>query len=121
MILNKLDSNNIKLTISESKDNISDNKYYIELIINIELLREFIQSLIFLNNGISLMDNPLTPREQEILKYIALGKNKDEIALIAEVSTHTIKVHLHNIYNKLSVSGRTQAVVKAIKNSWIDI
>lgn len=121
MTLDKLNCNNVKLTISESKGNLTDNNCYIELIINIELLREFIQNLIFLNDGIVPIENPLTPREQEILKYIALGKNKNEIAAITEVSTHTIKVHLHNIYCKLSVQDRTQAVVKAIKNSWINI
>ena len=121
MILDKLNSNNIKLTIKESKNNTWKNNYYIELIINIEVLREFIQNLVFLSNGICLTENPLTAREQEILKYIASGKNKEEIAALTEISVHTIKVHLHNIYNKLSVQDRTQAVVKAIKNCWIEI
>ncbi len=119
MILEKLNSNNIKLTLVESEKNI--NNYYVELIINIELLRDFIQNLILLSEGMKTDKNPLTEREQQILKYIALGKTKEEIASEIEVSIHTIKVHLHNIYNKLSVQGKTQAVVKAIKNTWIYI
>ena len=120
MILDKINSNNVKLTIIESEKQTKDN-YYIELIINVNLLKDFIQNIIFLKNGINLPENPLTTREQEILKYIALGKSKEEIAAKTEISIHTIKAHLHNIYGKLSVQDRTQAVVKAIKNSWINI
>ena len=116
MILDKLNSSNVKLTLVETKNN-----YYAELIINIELLRDFIQNIILLSDGIKQTENPLTTREQEILKYIAAGKTTEEIAEKTEVSTHTVKVHLHNIYNKLSVQDRTQAVVKSIKNSWICI
>jgi DNA-binding NarL/FixJ family response regulator len=121
MILEKLNSSNVKLTITESENTMSGESCYIELIINIDLIKDFIQNIIFLKSGTVPSENPLTAREQQILKYIASGKSKEEIALKAEISIHTIKAHLHNIYNKLSVQDRTQAVVKAIKNSWINI
>lgn len=56
---------------------------------------------------------PLTERELEILQYIAGGLANKEIAARLHLSTGTVKVHAHNIYSKLDVNGRTQAVVKA--------
>jgi DNA-binding NarL/FixJ family response regulator len=54
----------------------------------------------------------LTPREQEILKLLAHGHYYKEIADQLGITTGTVGVHLHNIYEKLHVSSRTEAVVK---------
>jgi DNA-binding NarL/FixJ family response regulator len=63
----------------------------------------------------------LTQRENEILKYLAQGKNNTEIGEIMYLSPHTIKAHVHNIFDKLSSCDRTEAVVKAIKYNLLDI
>lgn len=118
MILNKLNSQNVKLTLIETGNS---EKPYVEIIINMELLQDFIYNLVLLGEKRQLFENPLTERELEVLNYIALGKSNEEIAKKLNVSTHTIKVHSHNIYNKLLVEDRTQAVIKAIKNYWISI
>jgi transcriptional regulator EpsA len=56
----------------------------------------------------------LTAREQEILKWIHLGKSNIEIGTILEISPLTVKNHVQKILRKLNVQNRTQAVVKAL-------
>jgi LuxR family maltose regulon positive regulatory protein len=56
---------------------------------------------------------PLSPREREVLQLIAEGLTNKEIARGLVLSVGTVKVHAHNIYSKLGVSGRTQAIAKA--------
>jgi len=53
---------------------------------------------------------PLTPRESEILYWVAAGKTNDEIAAILETSVNTIKTHLKRSYVKLGVENRIAAV-----------
>jgi len=55
----------------------------------------------------------LSDRELEVLQLIAEGLTNKEIAARLYLSPGTVKVHAHNIYGKLGVSGRTQAVAKA--------
>lgn len=55
-------------------------------------------------------DVALTPREQEILDLVAVGKTNAEIAAELWVAPSTIKKHLENIYAKLDVPGRAAAV-----------
>jgi DNA-binding CsgD family transcriptional regulator len=55
----------------------------------------------------------LTPREREILGWVARGKSNHEIATILWLSPGTIRKHLDHIYAKLDVSNRTAAVSRA--------
>jgi LuxR family maltose regulon positive regulatory protein len=55
---------------------------------------------------------PLSEREIDVLKLIAEGLTNQEIASRLYLSLHTVKVHAHNIYAKLGVKNRTQAVAK---------
>lgn len=55
----------------------------------------------------------LSDREQEILEQLALGKSNKEIARQFELTENTVKYHLKNIYTKLKVKRRTQAVAAA--------
>jgi DNA-binding NarL/FixJ family response regulator len=61
------------------------------------------------------MPNPLTPRETEVLSYLASGKTNRQIAQQLHLSLSTVKRHLESILSKLEVSDRTQAAVKAIE------
>jgi len=55
----------------------------------------------------------LTDRERELLGLIAQGKNNQEIATQLHISSKTVSNHISNIYNKLQVADRAQAIVKA--------
>jgi DNA-binding NarL/FixJ family response regulator len=57
----------------------------------------------------------LTKREAQVLKLVARGKNNDQIAFDLVISTHTAKAHVGNVVQKLFVSNRLQAAVKALK------
>jgi len=56
----------------------------------------------------------LTAREQEVLKWVHLGKSNIEIGTILEISPLTVKNHVQKILRKLNVQNRTQAVGKAM-------
>jgi LuxR family transcriptional regulator, maltose regulon positive regulatory protein len=56
---------------------------------------------------------PLSERELEILRLIATGRSNSEIAEALFVTVGTVKWHLNNIYGKLDVRSRTQAVARA--------
>jgi LuxR family maltose regulon positive regulatory protein len=59
------------------------------------------------------MVEPLSEREREVLQLIAEGLSNREIAQELFLSISTVKVHTYNIYGKLGVHSRTQAVAKA--------
>jgi predicted ATPase/DNA-binding CsgD family transcriptional regulator len=56
---------------------------------------------------------PLTEREQEILRLLAQGLTNKEIAAQLTIVVGTVKTHNHNIYGKLGVDNRLQAVTRA--------
>ncbi|MEM6927509.1 MAG: response regulator transcription factor [Myxococcota bacterium] len=58
---------------------------------------------------------PLTPRETEVLEHLAEGRSNREIALALDISPHTAKFHVDRILLKLDASGRTDAVVRAVR------
>lgn len=58
----------------------------------------------------------LTDREREILACAAAGRSNKEIADQLCVSVDTVKTHLHHIYQKLSVSGRVEAILTYLKS-----
>ena len=55
----------------------------------------------------------LTDREREVLTLIAQGANNSEIAAQLHISNKTVSNHISNIFNKLQVADRAQAIVKA--------
>jgi LuxR family maltose regulon positive regulatory protein len=57
--------------------------------------------------------DPLTPRELEIMRLICKGYSNPEIAAELVVTVNTIKKHTSNIYGKLGVRSRTQAIARA--------
>ena len=63
----------------------------------------------------------LTPRETEILNYMAQGYLNKQIADALKVSEQTIKNHVTSILRKLNVNARTQAVIVAIKRGMVSI
>jgi DNA-binding NarL/FixJ family response regulator len=61
------------------------------------------------------LDAPLTKRESEVLKQLALGLSNKEIAQALEISYETVKEHVQHILRKLAVADRTQAAVWAVR------
>lgn len=57
----------------------------------------------------------LSPREREVLDLLAKGHRYKEIADLLSISFDTVRAHLRNIYDKLHVRSRTEAVVKYLQ------
>jgi DNA-binding CsgD family transcriptional regulator len=55
----------------------------------------------------------LTPREAEVLLWVAQGKSNSDVATILAMSDKTVKIHLNHIYEKLNVETRTAAAMQA--------
>jgi len=84
-----------------------------------EIREVFTQKPQISSSSPELLDNPLTNREQEILKLIAVGKNNQEIAKELSIATGTVRVHVHAILQKLEVRDRTQAAILAFQKGLI--
>lgn len=63
----------------------------------------------------------LTRRECEVLQLLADGKSNRGIGEALFISEKTVKNHVSNILQKMNVNDRTQAVVSAIKNGWVEV
>jgi two-component system OmpR family response regulator len=63
--------------------------------------------------------NPLTDRELEVLRLLSGGKTYKQVARALELSQSTVRNHLHNVYHKLNVVDRAQAVIVSRENGWI--
>ncbi|ADV66937.1 response regulator [Deinococcus maricopensis] len=65
-------------------------------------------------------EETLSPRELEVLRIAATGRTNKEIARDLDISPRTVQVHLANIFSKLGVGSRTEAVLYGIKRGWIN-
>jgi DNA-binding NarL/FixJ family response regulator len=64
-------------------------------------------------------DVPLTQRETQVLRHVALGLSNREIGRSLEISVETVKEHVQNILRKIAVSDRTQAAVWAVRKGLV--
>ena len=83
-----------------------------------EMTARLVQSLIQPDTPVteSVLDR-LTPRELEILGYLAVGSSNKIIARKLDLAESTIKVHVQNILRKLEVTSRVQAAVFAVQHN----
>lgn len=65
------------------------------------------------------LEVPLTKRESEVLKQLALGLSNKEIAQALNISYETVKEHVQHVLRKLGVSDRTQAAVWAVRKGLV--
>jgi DNA-binding NarL/FixJ family response regulator len=62
---------------------------------------------------------PLTHRETQVLRHVALGLSNKEIGRSLTISIETVKEHVQNILRKISVTDRTQAAVWAVRKGLV--
>ena len=63
----------------------------------------------------------LTERELEVLRLAAQGMSNREIALELGISVRTAQTHLSNIFGKMGVGSRTEAVMGALRKGWLTL
>jgi DNA-binding NarL/FixJ family response regulator len=68
-------------------------------------------------SGLDNLIEPLTSRELEVLRLLAGAASNREIAERLNISPRTVETHLANIYGKLGVRGRTEAMLWAIREN----
>jgi NarL family two-component system response regulator LiaR len=66
-------------------------------------------------------EEQLSDRELEILKLTARGMSNKDIANRLFLSVRTVKAHLSNIFNKMAVASRTEAIVKGVREGWLTL
>jgi len=59
----------------------------------------------------------LTPREDEILRYLSQGLSNKEISAMTHLAVDTVKTHLRSIYRKMGVKSRSQAISEIIRKN----
>ncbi len=67
------------------------------------------------------MPEGLTEREMEVLRATAHGQPNKQVATTLGISPQTVQVHLRNIFGKLGVGSRSEAVAYAIHHGWITL
>jgi DNA-binding CsgD family transcriptional regulator len=63
----------------------------------------------------------LTPREREVLTWVANGKSAWEIGAILAIAKRTVDEHVQNVIRKLGAANRTQATAIAVRNRLIEV
>ena len=84
------------------------------------VLKEFRELAVY-GQAVAPIFAPLSPREFEVLDNIAQGMSNKEVAYALSISEQTVKNHMSSILRKLSVNDRTQAVVYAVRQGWIQM
>lgn len=98
--------------LTESIRRVAQGKSDLQPVITERVLKALTQDAP--ENVVEPMVDPLTERENEVLRLIAVGLSNREIAELLHVSEGTIKNHTSNILSKLGVRDRIRAVLRAI-------
>ncbi len=123
----EINGNNIRFSIVDKKSILNEKnaESAIPCYMEIKITREFFKNFFKLKK-LRLTANTsssfkMTEREIQVLNRMVNGMNNNQIAKDLHVSVCTAKAHVSNIYTKLSVKSRINAVVKAIKNRIVNI
>lgn len=94
-----------------------------ESVLDPEVTHKLVQRLanITKSQGERETGGQLTAREIEILMWASRGLSNKEISEKLVISLRTVKAHLTNIFNKLNCSSRTDAIIKGLKQGYIDL
>jgi NarL family two-component system response regulator LiaR len=63
----------------------------------------------------------LSGRELEVLKLAAASMSNKEIAENLSVTVRTVKAHLSNVFAKMNVASRTEAILAAVREGWLEL
>jgi DNA-binding NarL/FixJ family response regulator len=89
------------------------SEYFLLPSITAKVMAEFSRLSQLTPSPTSPLEEPLSPREMEILRLVATGASNRDIADTLVIAEGTVKNHLTNILGKLNVKDRMQAVIKA--------
>lgn len=94
-----------------------------ESVLDPEVTRKLVQRLANLSKSPEERETSghLTSREMEILKWASRGLSNKEMSEKLFISLRTVKAHMTNIFNKLGCSSRTDAIIKGLKQGYIDL
>ncbi len=95
-----------------------------EVVLDPHVARKVVQWFSSMSHGKSVVEglpDHVSDRELEVLNLAAKGMSNKEIASELALSVRTVQSHLGNIFDKLGVSSRTEAVLKALKEGWISL
>jgi NarL family two-component system response regulator LiaR len=92
-----------------------------EVVLAPHVARKVVQWFSSLSRGqrIEAAADYLSERELEVLKLAAKGMGNKEIAAELSLGVRTVQSHLSHIFDKLGVSSRTEAVLRALKEGWL--
>jgi len=65
--------------------------------------------------------SPLSAREEEVVRYVALGLRNAEVGKKLFISEQTVKSHLNNVFDKLGIQDRVELTVYAIRTGIISL
>jgi NarL family two-component system response regulator LiaR len=94
-----------------------------EVVLDPRVARKVVQWFSSLSRGhrVESAGDYLSERELEVLKLAAKGMSNKEIAAQLALSVRTVQSHLGRIFDKLGVSSRTEAVLRALKEGWLSL
>ena len=61
----------------------------------------------------------LSAREMQVMRLVAKGMSNKDIAVDLGLTVRTVKAHLSNIFVKLDVASRTEAILKGLREGWL--
>lgn len=87
--------------------------------------KSLIEKICQINNGLctgdeNIIENPLTKREEEVLKALLTGETNTQIAKDLFISERSLYHHIENIYEKLGVENKVELYGKALELGYID-
>ncbi|WP_311480897.1 response regulator transcription factor [uncultured Anaerococcus sp.] len=87
--------------------------------------KSLIEKICQINNGLctgdeNIIENPLTKREEEVLKALLTGETNTQIAQDLFISERTLYHHIENIYEKLGVENKVELYGKALELGYIE-
>jgi DNA-binding NarL/FixJ family response regulator len=92
-----------------------------ETIMSPDIARKMLNTFEGIRSTSAEITPSLTERELEVIKDLSQGKSNKEIARDLEISEKTVRNHASNIYKKLHIFDRTQAVIYAIREGLVDL
>jgi len=108
------------MVISSTKDADCDFNKDILTILSNQFYRHF-KRINTKDENKQLLNILITETEREIIRLAAMGKSDTEIAILMEISKHTVNMHFRNIFTKMGINNRILVIVEALVTGLIAI